>query len=243
MKRIILILVFFLFINCETLQRDSNYGSSEKSGLNKEKFDVKLLNEDKRLFSKTKEDFKCIKLGDHREILWKKLKYLDETGEIKCYGNLYKWFWKSSPYVKKNEHNDWNGISYNFINYTTDIVLYLLEGEDKLYKILIFFPYKTADYYDTDIKQQYFASVKLFSNKYGKPKYNNRPEFFKMKSRYIIFGAEWDLENKKILIGISSSSFKYSCQIMIIDKKLEAKIEAKQKRIEKINIDKTVDDF
>jgi hypothetical protein len=51
---------------------------------------VDYSQEEKDLFSKTKGDFKIIKLGDSKEIVKKKLQYLSDISGTECFSDIYE---------------------------------------------------------------------------------------------------------------------------------------------------------
>ncbi len=230
MKKILLLFLFLLIINCSSSKEHLKYHFPEKLHIPP----LPLTLKDKNSFLRIKGDFKCIKLGDTENVVMKKLKYLGETDK--------KWENALTEYIFYNNKNSEPRLSYDFGDYNT--TAYFHYFKDKLYKIIISFDRETPDDYDTITRNQYNKAVEIFIQKYGKTKYYKTISFSEKESNYIIYGAKWDLKNKTILVGINYYKSKYNCKIYLIDKKLNEIKKLENKNKTKLIVpDKIRDDF
>jgi hypothetical protein len=101
-------------------------------------------------------------------------------------------------------------------------------GKKDLYSISFgTYPFKTANYYDTDVKAQWHNLVDVISEKYG-PKHGVFPSFFNMKSEFVVWTHIWRIGTKEIAIGVAEQDATYYALLEITDLPRQEQLQEKQ---------------
>jgi hypothetical protein len=185
-------------------------------------------------YSTVKGDWKIIKLGDTKDVVYAKLKYLEDKKEIEIHRG-YKEIEISYISSVMFEY-DYIDVSFEFF-------------ENKLYKITIEFRNYLADEAENAIKPFILNKIKpMFTKLYGKPYQSyGFPDILSIDSGYINYTDKWIIKqnnlSKEIIIGVSNSSYKYFVRIYIIDSELNKQYLKDQEAKSKSNVDKTSKDF
>jgi len=81
--------------------------------------------------------------------------------------------------------------------------------KDKLYRVGFDGEKYSASYFDTTIKDERNKLVKVIKNQYGDPTYTDDLSVLDMSADYITWSHVWELDKKKIYIGIGQTKMKY----------------------------------
>ena len=120
---------------------------------------------------------------------------------------------------------------YKFYNYKIgDYKFSDIRGDfitsDELYSIQILGKSVDWEKYNTDLKEQYFAIFKVFTNKYSYPKEDfGLPERFKLEKGFTYLLAYWEIGTKRIELRIEDSGTYYSINVDIFQPKIRNEVE------------------
>jgi len=117
---------------------------------------------------------------------------------------------------------------------------------NRLYMLVIETKYETANFIDNKIKSKMDNLVRIVSSKYGVPNHTySFPDIFDFKPGYIKWTNTWDIETKKIKIGLSENSegSTYNVTCWIYDEPMREAEKNKYKKGLNQKIEKEADNF
>jgi len=172
---------------------------------------------------------------DRRMTELKNPRNVDSIEQRKAYGNLR--FGMKSKQVVFNK-------TYNYIE---DIGRwkYMLSPTfdhlDSLYLLQIESYSSTANYYDTDVRDQYLTLRYTIAEKFGQPDVGNAyPSFLSMEPKRIQFPSVWTLGDKIIKVGVGETEHRYYACCWIYSDKMKTRVDdyESQESNKKISTDK-----
>ena len=173
------------------------------------------------------------------------LNILAEDDSLKAYRDIK---FKDSESTVREKWNDdekitsnmgYPHVSFNHVGYD----LYFDFYEDQLYSITFYGPEHTADYFDTDLKNQRNQLVRMISNKYDSPDMEKELNFFDVENGYITYTHKWNIDDKRIIIGTGGTDYKYYNTLIIEYLPLYNKVQKEQEEEESENVEDDSSDF
>ena len=119
-----------------------------------------------------------------------------------------------------------------------------MRGKRELYSIsFATYPYKSASYYDTDVRDQWQNLVEVISAKYGSQIGRVFPSFFEMKAGRVIWTHTWYIGAKEIAVGVAEREAEYYALLGITDQRRYARLVAERSAKETESVNKSSESF